>query len=263
MTTSFFVEPVTPTIVTAPAANTNAPGSNLLNDVPEMTWRTTTLTPNMVFSVPSGSSIDCVALLYSNLRATDTVRVRAANSAANTTASPLYDSGTVAAYTGTKPTGFRTKTIISLPSAVSYTHWRIDITATGHTDGYVDAVRVVIGTKVTWSTAYMDYDCEQKTIDQSVAYQGANYTDFDEYSRLQGWKIPFTHIPESTWRTSFYPFLHRVGNAKPMLFVPNSSDATTWQVDAVFGRVVTTGVPGKLLYYDGWQCELEVVSIAS
>lgn len=261
MALSVFVEPVTPTLVTAAAEVAGRPTSNLLNNEPGMKWRSTTLSTGFVVSVPAGSSIDCIALLWSNLRATDTIRVRAANSAANTTASPLYDSGNVAAFSGTKASGFSTKSIILLPTALTHTHWRVDIVASGHPDGYVEAGKVVLGTQYN-TTRDMDYDCKQLMRNQSVVSEGPGYEDVDEYVSLPGWTASFSYIPMTTWRDSFYPFLLRVGNRKPVLFIPEPEAPTTWQQEVVYGRMKQDAA-GECYHWDGWKTDITILGLAA
>jgi hypothetical protein len=261
MSESVFIEPLKPTIATVATEAAGRPTTNLLNDEPGMKWRSTGVTASFVMSVPAGSQIDSVALLWSNLRATDTVRLRAANSAANTTTSPLYDSGNVAAFSGVKASGFQTKTIFLLPTTRTETHWRIDITATGHPDGYVEASKFVIGKKFT-TTHEMDYNCKQVLKNQSLITEGPGYEDVDEYKALPGWIASFSYIPMGTWRDSFYPFLLRAGNHKSILFIPEPATPTTWQQEIVFGRI-KVDVAGECLHYDGWKVELTILSLAS
>lgn len=257
MALSYFVEPLTLTLHTAAAEEANAPTANLLNDEPGMMWRSTTL--STAFVVQTAGSVDCVALLYSNLRATDTVRVRAANSAAACTSAPLYDSTATVAFSGTKANPFRTKTIFELPSVVAYTHWRFDIVGTSHPAGYIEASRVIVGKRYD-TTKDMNYSCEQTVTDTGVLYSGPGFSDADEYLKLPGWKASFSYIPMTTWRDTLYPFFMRVGSSKPVMFVPEPAAPTTWQQEVVYGRL-QGGPSGQCLYYDGWYSEIAITAL--
>ena len=262
MAVSCFVKPVPLTVVTAGSQATNGPTVNLNNDLPDMVWRTNAVTTgDIVVSVPAGTVVECIALLYSNLRSTDLVRVRAANSAGATTSSPLYDSGDRPAYQGVKDSSFKTKTIIFPPNNVTATHWRITVTATGHPDGYIQASRLVIGKTVN-TTHDMDYSCKQFSRPQSIVTEGNGWEAVEHYDPLPGWTAKFSYIPNDVWYGTFFPFLHSASNSKAILVVPVPDQPETWQHEVVYGRMKAEP-GGECDFYDGWRTELTIVGLAS
>ncbi|QPL38247.1 hypothetical protein IT881_08755 [Erythrobacter sp. A30-3] len=261
MAVSCFVKPVPLTVASAGSQATNGPTVNLLNDLPDMVWRSDGVTTSdIVLTVPAGTVVDCFALLYSNLRSTDLVRVRAANSVTATTNAPLYDSRNQPAFSGEKSDVFKTKTII-FPPDVTATHWRITVTANNHPDGFIQASRVVIGKSVN-TTHDMDYSCKQFSRNQSIVTEGAGWEAVEHYDALPGWTAKFSYIPMEVWDKTFFPFLHSVSNSKPVLFVPVPDEPETWQHEVVFGRLKAEP-GGDCDHYDGWRTELTIVGIAS
>lgn len=261
MAVSCFVKPVPMTLVSVGSQATNGPAVNLLSDLPDMVWRTDAVTSSdIVLTVPAGTVVDCIALLFSNLRSTDRVRVRAANSTTATINSPVFDSRDQDAYEGVKAANFKTKTIIFAPD-VTATHWRITVTATNHPDGFIQASRVVIGKSVN-TTHDMDYSCKQFSRNQSIVTEGNGWETVEHYDPLPGWTVKFSYIPMDVWKDIFFPFLHSASNSKAILFVPIPDQPETWQHEVVYGRMKAEP-GGDCDHYDGWRTELTVIGLAS
>jgi hypothetical protein len=257
---ALFLKPI-PFVISAgssPNQAATAPASNTALDLPGLVWRSANLTTvNVIIDLGPTASYDYVAIIGSNLRATDTVLIQSAN---GTTGVGGYSSGSVPAYTGNKPDGFTTKTIKALGSTQTGRYMRLDFTVTGHPDGYVQVQRIVVGKAVVLDG--IDADCEQTFEDQSVAYSGPNYTAFDEYPVLPGWKIKSSWIGDAAWRTTVRPFLISVGQNKPFLFVPRADQPTYWQEEAIFGRI-TSQAKGSHPNHDLWALDMAVTAIAN
>jgi len=79
--------------ITASSAQTETPVTNLLKYQPTDIWSATSLTPYLELDAGSAQDWNSVWAFFSNARAQDVWRVRAANTQGNLTAAPFYDSG--------------------------------------------------------------------------------------------------------------------------------------------------------------------------
>lgn len=265
MANSYFCTPLTVALGTVPSANAANPGSNMLNDEPDLVWRSATGTTSTHITIDASSqAVDVVALLFTNLRSTDTIRVRGYTSQANATAGGATglvagsDSGTVVAYTGAA--GHSTKTVVKYSAPISAAFWRIDITATGHSDGYIEVARLLLGSSVELGVG-MDQRAARMIDDRSVVYSGPGYDDVDEYPSLPGWRVTFSWVSDTTWRDTFFPFLVTAGLKKCVLFVPEPDFPAYAQNEIVYGRF-RDKIEGEHPTHNGWTCELTIFSIA-
>lgn len=259
MANPYIVEPVALSLINKSSEVATGPAINAICDEPAMVWKTTAAGVQINVVSPAGP-IDTIALLWSNLLSTNLVRIRAANSEANTVSAPLYDSSWVAAFSGTKPSPFRTKSVFVLPIAVTYSHWRIDIDLTNHPDGFLELSRIIMGMRTEWKRG-INYGCSQLIVPQSVITSGAGYSDVDLYPSLPGWKVSFDWISEANWRDYFYPLLLRTSSGAPVLFIPQPDFPTTWQQEVVYGRL-QQGISSELRFYDGWTTEFSIVGLS-
>ncbi|WP_313392025.1 hypothetical protein [Sphingobium yanoikuyae] len=181
--------------------------SNMLHDEKALVWRSTAVTA-YILAVQAGLW-DTLSLVGTNLRATDTIRVRAANSAEAVTTAPLVDQS-FPAFTGmAKATG--AMVLFRLPAAVSYTHIRIDISAPGHPSGFVQISNFVVGMAV-----------ERDGIDQGaeVSYdnQAANY--LRKFLTKPTWKIALSGLTHDEWYGQWEDFITEATDRSGVLFVP-------------------------------------------
>jgi len=84
------------TAITGTPETTAGPASNLQTMQPTDVWEATGGTPYLVINLGAVSDFNLIALLATNLGTSDTVRVRTANSEANLTAGPTWDSTALA-----------------------------------------------------------------------------------------------------------------------------------------------------------------------
>lgn len=181
--------------------------SNLLHDEKALVWRSVGVTA-YILAVQAGAW-NTVSLVGTNLRATDAVRIRAANSAEAVTTAPIIDQ-TFPAYSGTaKATG--AMVLFRLAALVTYTHIRIDITSTGNPAGYIQASNLIIGQSV-----------ERDGIDQGaeVSYdnQGASY--LRTYATKPTWKIVLSGITQTEWYDRWEDFITKATDRRGILYVP-------------------------------------------
>lgn len=230
---AIFVRPSDFTVVSANQAATGA-ALNTSLDEPGMVWRSNNLSGVYVIIDlgANAGTYDTVAIVGSNLRASDTVQLRTGTSASGTGA---FDIG-APAFIGNKPDGWSTKTIFRIGDR-SERYIRLDISAPGHPAGFVEVQRIVIGKAIT--TLGIDIDAEQTVIDQSNITTVGGYDIIEEAPAKMGWKFSMSWVNDDSWRNEWLSFATKVRKVQPVLFVPFFEDASTWQQDAVFGRFRT------------------------
>lgn len=253
--TALFCRPLPFSIVSANQATLH-PATNAGLNEPAYVWRSTSLNVGLVIDLGAGASYDTVALIGTNLRATDTIQI---STGTTNTGTGSFFSGVVNAFTGTKPTAYTTKTVVKFPNVRTERYMRIDITATGHPDTYTSVQRLVVGKSV--STLGFDYGAEQSFIDPSAIQNVAGTDIIDQVATRPRWKISMSYVAASTWRQEWTNFLASVGKVVPILFVPNLEAPEDFQSEVIFGRIrneATAKVTGNTLR----QVELTIDALA-
>jgi hypothetical protein len=235
-----------------------APAANLRLDEPGMVWRSNGLTSVFLKVQLDGSAWDTFALVASNLRGTDTIRIRAgASSTVVDGTSSLTVDQTFNAWTGTAPTNGALSFKL-LGAALTSPFVRIDITSTSNPSGFVQASRLVIGKRVV--TDGVAIGAEQTFEDMSNVEDGLGFTSVDRYGVRVGWKVTLEAISDADYFGNWYPFLRDVGRSKGFVFIPD--DATTYvQTQALFGRITSTA-KGSSPVADYNVVELSILGVA-
>lgn len=254
-----FVRPLPFTVATASSPTPLAGSVNNLNlDVAGLVWRGALPTPYLIIDLGAGTlAYDTVAIIGTNLRATDTVQVRTGTTTPGTGG---YAGTAVAAYTGPKADTATSKTIIKLGSTVTDRYIRIDFTATSHPDGFIQVQRLCVGKAIT--TLGISPDAEQGFEDRSVVTSGPGYSSVDQYDILVSWKISTGWISETSWRNDWNPFLQWAGISRAFLLILDDSAPANWQSDSVFGRI-TSKAGGKYEAYNQWRVEVTITALAA
>ena len=235
---------VAPLPFTALAANeqVTAPFANTRSDEPGFVWRTANLTTTYGKVQLSGAEWDTFALVGSNLRATDTIRIRAgATSASVDGTAGLTVDQTFNAWSGVAPTGGALSFKL-LTASVTSPFVRIDITSAGNPANYVQAGRLVLGKRV--ETDGVNVGAEQTFEDSSVVESGPGYTSVDRYNTRIGWKVTLEGITDAKYYTNWFPFLRSVGITQAFVFIPDT-DSPYIQNQAVFCRVTGSAAKGS------------------
>lgn len=216
------------------ASSTDTSGGTLSwlgNDYPGLTWRGAVSGSITIDLGTDPQTYDVVALIGTNLRSTDTVRIQTGTTSGTMNG---YDSGTVPAWSGTKPKYLTAKAIFPLSTLRGERFIRITYSAPSHPDGYVEFQRLVIGKAVR--TAGVDYGAKMIVEDRSVINSGAGFTSIDQYDRVPSWEFKSTGITDQAWREDWLPLILEVGNSRGVLFVRDHSAPSSFQTDAIFGR---------------------------
>ncbi|NML04265.1 hypothetical protein [Sphingomonas sp. G-3-2-10] len=232
--TALFVQPKPFTVVGSSASV--APASNLNQDRPGLVWRTNGLSGIYSTVQLDGSAWDTVALVNSNLRATDTIQIRAgASAAAVAGTSGLALNQTISAYSGTTPASGNAISIYQLPTPITSPFVRIDITSTGNPAGYVQAQRLVIGSRI--EAAGLDLDTDWGLEDD--ASEDGGFVDADLYGTRVSIKPRVWGLSEADYWTKWFPMLRAIGKRKAILCIPDT-DPAYLQNQAIFGRVTSS-----------------------
>lgn len=230
-----------------------APGANLTNDNMDMEWRSVGL-DDIYVVMRCSSVVDTIALLHTNQRASDTIRVRAGASVADTLASPIYDSGIIPAFEGTKSEPYTTKTIIDLGQSVQAPFWRFEFFSPGHPDGQVKAARIVMGKRFEIPTG-INYGWEKLLYDDSIITTGPNYEDVQEYPSRPGVKATLGQLDEDSFNR-LDAFMMSTGFKRPVLFAPEPDNPDTAQHWTVYGRMKDSKWQNP--YHNWWEVDLTV-----
>ena len=124
------------------------PAANLLDPQPSSVWRTSGLAAAYLeIDLGATHGVNLVSLLFTNLGAGGTWRVRAAADQAALTAGPGYDSGTLSVWTpGADPTpyGYADAILWLGGQQLAYRWWRVDLADPANADGYIEAGRLYV-----------------------------------------------------------------------------------------------------------------------
>lgn len=233
------------------------PGRNLTVDNMDLEYRSVGTAP--YFILGCSAPTDTIAILHTNQRTSDTVRVRAGASWAETETAPIYDSGILPAYVGTKLEPYTTKTIIDLGQIVRAPFWRFDFSSPGHPDGQVKIARVVMGERYEIPTG-INYGWEKLMYDDSQITTAPNYEDVQEFPSRPGIKATVGQLDEASFN-ELDAFKMRVGYKKPVLFAPEPDNINTAQHWTVYGRMKSSKWQNP--YYNWWDVDIEVSGLRS
>ncbi len=235
----------------------SSPVVNLTNDNMDMDWRSLGL--NDVYVVLRNvGAVDTLAVLHSNQRPGDTLRVRAANSVAGLLSAPLWDSGSIPAVVGTLTAPYSAKTLVDVPQGTQATYWRVDFSSPGHPDGQVRASRIVMGERLTIGSG-IDYEWSKGVIDDSVVSNAPNYEDVQEFPSRPAVQATFGQMNEQDFN-KLDAFMMRVGIKKPVLFAPEPDNLDSVQSWTVYGRM-KVAYKGVNLYHNLWESDVEVAGL--
>lgn len=256
---AFFVFPEPFAVSATTGAVATAPAANLNFDEPGLVHRTS-LTGSVTVQLTGTGTIDTIALVGTNLRATDLVRVRVAATLADTTTASAQANVQVAAWSGGKVSEKTAITIVHLAAPVTGRFVRIDFTATGHPDGFVQVQRLVAGIAAEHITVSNDFEVGISDGADAIAIRGRR-------SFVQGYKVwtvkaAFPHLTEIQYRNDFLPLVTRAGSGRAVLFVENFSGTPASPVfgqnDTFYGYLDKSGF--KYDAYDNWRCEFQMTS---
>ncbi len=235
----------------------SSPVENLTNDNMDMEWGSLGLN-DVYFVLRNVGAVDTVAVLFSNLRPGDTLRVRAANSVSATLSAPLWDSGAIPAVVGTLAAPYTAKTLIDVPKGTQATYWRFDFSSPSNPDGQVKASRVVMGERLVIGSG-IDYEWKKGVIDDSIINTAPNYEDVQEFPSRPMVEAELSMMSEDDFN-ALDGFMMRVGVKRPVLFAPEPDNLDSVQAWTVYGRMKNQ-YKGMNAYHKLWESDLEVAGL--
>lgn len=261
-------------VISTSISPSGLPGSNLKNRSIKQVWRSLDpLNAYIVVQMPAGS-FNLVAVLGHNGSSRCSARIRAANSEAALTSSPLYDSGLLPArshqtgYDATWASGVSDEEYGALETnhfikffdtALTYTFWRIDFSDPN--TSYFDAGRLYIseGFQPGFN---MNYGLPEGIIDPS---RGA-FTVGGRFVGKENQKRRFIEptldflSAEEVWDYVF-PIEWERGTTRDILLLPDPDEGPFQQKRAIYGRFA--GLSANIsTYYQIFQKVLRIEEIA-
>jgi hypothetical protein len=200
--------------------------------------------------------IDIVALIAHNLTQAATWRVRL--SAASDMSSPVYDSGTVSAWSpvggyGSLPWGvfswgddvqpyelafYNASSFAVCPATVNARYLRVDLTDTANSAGYLQAGRLVAG-PAWFPSLNMLYGWSVQWVDESTADRSlGGQVYIDEKPRYRVIRFSLASLPEEEALAQGFDFLmRRKGVAGDVLLLPQPGRTDLFLHEAIYGRM--------------------------
>lgn len=202
-------------------------------------WRATDLN-NAYVTIDFGSAkeINLIALLFTNASSAATWRVRAAATEADVTASPAYDSGSNTLWPTTGLDDWDTvNAILFLSTSQTYRYWRIDVSDTGNSDGYIEAGRLYManawqstrGQAFGWSIGWEDESPKPQAIG------GQTYPVRRTPRRILNMSINF--LQETEIYNNAFQIDRLRGQARDILFIVDPDKSARLQDQTVYGLV--------------------------
>lgn len=233
-----------------------APLSRCNVDAPGLVWRSTGLAGVYATLRWDGSSIDTIALVGTNLRAGDLVRIRIGSSQAVVDGDSAALDITRTAWSGVAPVA-GALTVFLVDGSFTGPFVRIDISSPGNPAGFVEVGRIVLSQRITCDGVGLGAD--QTVEDGSVVEDGPGYTTVD-YQRVRtGWKVTVDRISEADYYGKWWPMLMTVGKSSGFLFIPDA-DPAYLQNQAVFGRM-TSSAKGNAKSSDFYIVDMSILSV--
>ena len=155
--------------VTCATATSAGPTVNMQREQPRDIMRSSTVTPTIKVDFGAVTAFNLIALLFTNAQQTDTWRIRTADTEADLTASPTYDSqvgGTDIDFSPQDTVYSRRHGFLWRSAGWSNRWIQIDIDSTGNADGVFDCGRLCIDN--AWQPSRnMTYGVRYGSIDTS------------------------------------------------------------------------------------------------
>lgn len=209
------------TTITTTTASATYPASNLKLLPVTKVWRSTSVAAaqDIALDLGSAKSITLLALVNHNLTSAATIAIAAGTTAA------------VADYSTTMT--WRELLAFKVIAAQSYRYWRIRITDTGNTDGYLEVGYVMLGTATAPSFGIrwgMTSTPEFQNLEVASEFGIPNISELFRRQRLVMSFGPLATSTDMTTLRNLYLAVKR--DVTPLIMVPQSSGT-----EAYFGRI--------------------------
>jgi hypothetical protein len=204
-------------------------------------------------------AVRVIALVKHNLTTAATVRVRGNSSASF--GSPIYDSGTVNAWSDTALTaeqveGLNVSFVLVPSSAQTARYWLIEITDTANPDGYVEFARLVIagGWQPTVNMVYPASLAVETATVREDSWGGASVYDVRPQRRVQ--RFTLDDEPELEALANGFDLQRIAGLDRQLFFVFDPSDTTHMHRRAMLctvAQISSFDMPFLTRYSSAWE----------
>ena len=251
------------------ASSGTYPKANLANNDYGRVWRNTSgaiATYQEMIDLGSAKSVDCLAVLWHNLRAGDQIRIRAGDTVANASAGTLYSGSANAAITGATqrdPDPGLYKHLLTLGTPIVARYWAFQFLVNGtvHPAGYIQASRLFVGKRHDFVIGPQRAELGAVDYNQKIQLEtGEDRASEDSLLIRPMVSLDIRYAKESEMATFFGQYSLSLGVSKPMLISTDLTAATNFQDQLAFGR------PEKVMnmqseIWDVWQFQAQVRSI--
>lgn len=214
------------------------PARNLGRDAPSLVYQAGDATTVLTLQT-AGAPADTFALLDTNLSEAATWRITAADSAANVTAAPLYDSGVVPFRASQKlPQRPGYHGLMRLAAPQAYPWWAITIGggAGAAQQGRMAARYLVMG--LARSAKNISADKIEGALDLGSVTRGRDGTPDRIWGhRMRKVDFEISLMSEIQWETQFGDLWRKIGGSDPVLVVPNSKSGAFFHDRILFGTL--------------------------
>lgn len=244
--------------ITAGSGNATAP--NMLLDFKSAVWRSAAgvTTALITMQWASAKFINMVALAFTNLSSTATLRFRGYTLAGD--ASPATDV-TRSSFLSNAITG-QVHACVFTPATDAFEKVTILITDTSNTDGYLEVSRIIAG--VYWSPTYTaEMGASIGIVDTSKSERtdsGDLFTDRGRQFKTMSFDMS---VLTSTDRNKFYNILTSNGTYKPMFITltpEDSVDKPGEMLFQIYGKLVRTPAM-KYAYFEMFSTQVDIEEV--
>jgi hypothetical protein len=220
-------------VYTASSEASGFPIENVDNIQPGTVWRSTgKASEYIVIDLGSVSTFDFIGLFHTNIvnDAAHTIRIRTADTEANLTAAPDYDSTATRAIPSGVQSDYSYTNLLHQITEQSNQWVRIDLVASNNTDAYISVGRVYVS-KAFIPTRNMSYGWSMGIEDKTEALQalgGASHPATKPKTRLLRFSLDFSS--ESDMYGNAFAFDRTVG-ASQDIFVHRNLENLTYRMD--------------------------------
>lgn len=269
MGVGIIAKPYVPVSVTPTGAfNAKFPANNVLNNDYGRVARSTSAAANaavaLTFDFGSAKPVDVIAVLWHNLRSTDTIVVQAATSVANLDAGTFLLSTSRSAVTGgtLRDYAIPGKMLLVLTSPISARYWRITLKSVGtaNPNGYFQLSKAVFCRSATFAVGAQKATIGAKDMNTSITTEvGESRSQEDPLLIRPVCALGFDYAKQSEMEEVLGAYTLSLGVSRPMLICPDLS-SNYLQDSIVFGRPEQV-ISHESTVYDVWSFEAVVTSI--
>lgn len=210
------------------------------------------------------NSVDVIAVLWHNLRATDTVQIQAVANENEFVSGPFLFQATRYAVTGGTRRDYAIpgKMLVVLGAPVSARYWRIILRTEGsnNPNGFMQASRIFVGKAATFAVGAQKATIGAKDMNTSITTEvGETRSQEDPLLIRPVAALGFDYAKQTEMEEVLGAYTLSLGVSRPMLICPDLSSSYL-QDSIVFGRPEQV-ISHESTVYDVWSFEAVVTSI--